>query len=41
MLDLSIYKSRYYEVKLDENLVVNIEPPKIKQLKKYLFRLKV
>ena len=36
MLDLSIYKSRYYEVKLDENLVVNIEPPKRKQLKKVL-----
>lgn len=30
MLDLSIYKSRYYEVKLDENLVVNIESPKRK-----------
>ena len=36
MLDLSIYKSRYYEVKLDENTVVNIEPPKRKQLKKIL-----
>ena len=33
---LSIYKSRYYEVKLDENLIVNIEPPKRKQLKKVL-----
>lgn len=30
MLDLSIYKSIYYEVKLDENLVVNIESLKRK-----------
>ncbi len=36
MLDLSIYKSRYYEVKLDESTIVNIEPPKRKQLKKIL-----
>ena len=36
MLDLSIYKSRYYEVKLDEGVTVNIEPPKRKQLKKIL-----
>ena len=36
MLDLSIYKSRYYEVKLDEKTIVNIEPPKRKQLKKIL-----
>lgn len=36
MLDLSVYKSRYYQVKLDENVVVNIEPPKRKQLKKIL-----
>ena len=36
MLDLSIYKSRYYEVKLDESTTVNIEPPKRKQLKKIL-----
>ena len=36
MLDLSIYKSRYYEVKLDEKTTVNIEPPKRKQLKKIL-----
>jgi len=36
MLDLSIYKSRYYEVKLDESTTINIEPPKRKQLKKIL-----
>ena len=36
MLDLSVYKSRYYEVKLDENTIINIEPPKRKQLKKIL-----
>ena len=36
MLDLSVYKSRYYEVKLDENTIINIEPPKRKQLKKVL-----
>ena len=36
MLDLSIYKTRYYEVKLDESTTVNIEPPKRKQLKKIL-----
>lgn len=36
MLDLTIYKSRYYDIKLDENVVVNIEPPKRKQLKKIL-----
>lgn len=36
MLDLSVYKTRYYQVKLDENVVVNIEPPKRKQLKKIL-----
>ena len=36
MLDLSIYKSRYYEVKLDDDVIVNIEPPKRKQLKKVL-----
>lgn len=36
MLDLSIYKSRYYPVKLDENTIINIEPPKRKQLKKVL-----
>ena len=36
MLDLSIYKTRYYEVKLDEGTIVNIEPPKRKQLKKIL-----
>ena len=34
MLDLSVYKSRYYPVKLDDNTIVNIEPPKRKQLKK-------
>lgn len=36
MLDLSIYKTRYYEVKLDENTIINIEAPKRKQLKKVL-----
>lgn len=36
MLDLSIYKSRYYPVKLDENIIINIEPPKRKQLKKVM-----
>lgn len=36
MLDLSVYKSRYYEVKLDEHTIINIEPPKRKQLKKVL-----
>lgn len=34
MLDLSVYKTRYYPVKLDENLIINVEPPKRKQLKK-------
>ena len=33
MLDLTIYKSRYYEVKLDENLIIHLEMPKKKQLK--------
>ena len=36
MLDLSVYKSRYFPVKFDENTIVNIEPPKRKQLKKVL-----
>ena len=36
MLDLSIYKTRYFEIKLDENTIINIEPPKKKQLKKIL-----
>lgn len=36
MLDLSVYKTRYYQVKLDESIIVNIEPPKRKQLKKIL-----
>ena len=36
MLDLSVYKSRYYGVKLDEKTTINIEPPKRKQLKKVL-----
>lgn len=36
MLDLSIYKSRYYQVKLDENTTINVEPPKRKQLKKII-----
>lgn len=33
MLDLSVYKTRYYEVKVDDNLTVNLEMPKKKQLK--------
>lgn len=41
MLDLSIYKSRYYEVKLDENNTINIEAPKRKQLKKIISLTKV
>ncbi len=36
MLDLTIYKSRYYPVKLSENETINVEPPKRKQLKKIL-----
>lgn len=33
MLDLTIYKSRYYEVKVDENLIIHLEMAKKKQLK--------
>ena len=33
MLDLTIYKTRYYEVKIDENLIIHLEMPKKKQLK--------
>lgn len=36
MLDLTIYKKRYYEVQINENENVNLEPPKRKQLKKIL-----
>lgn len=36
MLDLTIYKSRYYEVKIGENNIVHLEPPKRKQLKTIL-----
>jgi hypothetical protein len=36
MLDLTIYKSRYYPVKISENEIINVEPPKRKQLKKIL-----
>lgn len=36
MLDLSIYKSRYFPIKLDENNTINIEAPKRKQLKKII-----
>ena len=36
MLDLTIYKSRYYPVKLSEDETINVEPPKRKQLKKIL-----
>lgn len=41
MLDLSVYKSRYYPVKLDTNTIVNIEAPKRKQLKKIISLTKV
>ena len=33
MLDLTIYKTRYYEVKVDENVIIHLEMPKKKQLK--------
>ena len=36
MLDLSVYKSRYFPIKLDENNTINIEAPKRKQLKKII-----
>lgn len=36
MLDLTIYKSRYYEVKISESETINLEPPKRKQLKSIL-----
>ena len=36
MLDLSIYKTRYYEVKVDDKLTINLEMPKKKQLKKIM-----
>lgn len=36
MLDLTIYKSKYYEVKMSESETIHIEPPKRKQLKKIL-----
>lgn len=36
MLDLTIYKSKYYPVKLSETETINVEPPKRKQLKKIL-----
>lgn len=36
MLDLSVYKSRYYPVNIDGRTIVNIEPPKRKQLKKII-----
>ena len=36
MLDLSIYKTRYYEVKIDDNLTINLEMPRKKQLKKIM-----
>lgn len=35
MLDLTIYKQRYYQIKLSDNDIINVEPPKRKQLKKY------
>jgi len=33
MLDLTIYKSRYYDVKTNDNEVIHLEIPKKKQLK--------
>ena len=36
MLDLTIYKSRYYPVKISETETINLEPPKRKQLKSIL-----
>ena len=36
MLDLTIYKQRYYQIKLSDNDIINVEPPKRKQLKKIL-----
>lgn len=36
MLDLTIYKSQYYEVKIGENETVHLETPKKKQLKSLL-----
>ena len=36
MLDLTKYKSRYYEVKISETETINIETPKRKQLKTIL-----
>ena len=36
MLDLTMYKSRYYEVKISETETIHIETPKRKQLKTIL-----
>lgn len=36
MLDLSVYKSQYYPVKIDDNTVIHLETPKRKQLKKIM-----
>ena len=33
MLDLTVYKTRYYEIKICENNIVHLETPKKKQLK--------
>jgi len=33
MLDLTIYKSRYYDVKINDEEVIHLEMPKKKQLK--------
>ncbi len=33
MLDLTVYKTRYYEIKIGENNIVHLETPKKKQLK--------
>lgn len=36
MLDLSVYKSQYYPVKINEGLVIHLETPKRKQLKRIM-----
>ena len=40
MLDLTIYKSRYYQVKINETEIINLESPKRKQLKNILLLTK-
>lgn len=36
MLDLSVYKSQYYPIKINDTLIINLEIPKRKQLKKIM-----